>query len=119
MEPSIQYAQTTDGVSIAFWTLGEGMPLVQMLPFTHIQGELRIPELRRFFDSIAQNRIDLFITDLLIRNTRPRAPGSTHKRLQDTIFRGTRRTLSCGTLFFVSGRGYRNDSEDDSRKRPL
>jgi len=24
MEPRIQYAQTADGVSIAFWTLGEG-----------------------------------------------------------------------------------------------
>ena len=23
MEPRIQYAQTADGVSIAFWTLGE------------------------------------------------------------------------------------------------
>ncbi len=28
MEPRIQYAQTKDGVSIAFWTLGEGMPLL-------------------------------------------------------------------------------------------
>jgi hypothetical protein len=27
MEPRIQYAQTKDGVSIAFWTLGEGTPL--------------------------------------------------------------------------------------------
>ncbi len=27
MEPRIQYAQTADGASIAFWTLGEGMPL--------------------------------------------------------------------------------------------
>ena len=28
MEPRIQYTQTEDGVSIAFWTLGEGMSLV-------------------------------------------------------------------------------------------
>jgi hypothetical protein len=28
MEPRIQYAQSADGVSIAFYTLGEGMPLV-------------------------------------------------------------------------------------------
>jgi hypothetical protein len=28
MEPRIQYAQTEDGVSIAFWVMGEGMPLV-------------------------------------------------------------------------------------------
>ena len=27
MEPRIQYAKTADGVSIAFWTLGVGMPL--------------------------------------------------------------------------------------------
>src|SRR5439155_25561066 len=26
--PHIQYVKTTDGVSIAFWTLGEGPPLV-------------------------------------------------------------------------------------------
>ncbi len=30
MEPRIQYAQTKDGVSIAFWTLGEGMPYAWM-----------------------------------------------------------------------------------------
>jgi hypothetical protein len=30
MEPRIQYAQTKDGVSIAYWTLGEGTPLVIM-----------------------------------------------------------------------------------------
>jgi hypothetical protein len=28
MEPRIQYAKTTDGVSIAFWTLGKGVPLL-------------------------------------------------------------------------------------------
>ncbi len=30
MEPRIQYAKTKDGVSIAYWTLGEGMPVVHM-----------------------------------------------------------------------------------------
>ena len=28
MEPRIRYAQTAGGVSTAFWTLGEGLPLV-------------------------------------------------------------------------------------------
>jgi len=39
MEPRIQYARTEDGVSIAFWTLGEGPPLVQMpnFPLSHTQ----------------------------------------------------------------------------------
>ncbi len=27
MEPRIQYAHTKDGVSIAYWTLGEGVPM--------------------------------------------------------------------------------------------
>jgi hypothetical protein len=30
MHSRSQYAQTADGVSIAFWTLGEGMPFVYM-----------------------------------------------------------------------------------------
>ena len=29
MEPRIQYAKTSDGVSIAFWTLGEGLSLAR------------------------------------------------------------------------------------------
>ncbi len=32
MEPRIQYAKTSDGVSIAFWTLGEGMPAIAACP---------------------------------------------------------------------------------------
>ena len=32
MEPRIQYAKTSDGVSIAGATLGEGPPLVIVLP---------------------------------------------------------------------------------------
>ena len=45
MEPRIQYAQTADGVSIAFWTLGEGMPLVHLpnLPLSHMQMEWQFP----------------------------------------------------------------------------
>jgi hypothetical protein len=39
MEPRIQYAKTADGVSIAFWTLGEWMLRVFMpvIPFGHVQ----------------------------------------------------------------------------------
>ena len=29
-EPRIQYAKTEDGVSIAFWTMGEGEPFLWM-----------------------------------------------------------------------------------------
>ncbi|HJX60929.1 MAG TPA: adenylate/guanylate cyclase domain-containing protein [Dehalococcoidia bacterium] len=58
MEPRIQYAQTTDGVSIAFWTLGEGAPLVEMptIPVSHIQMEWQIPEWRRWYEPLARTR---------------------------------------------------------------
>ena len=57
MEPRIQYAQTTDGVSIAFWTLGEGTPLVHLsLIFSHIQMEWQLPECRRWYERLAQKR---------------------------------------------------------------
>jgi len=58
MEPRIQYAQTADGVSIAFWTLGEGMPLVHMpLVFPHVQLEWQIREVRSFYERLAEKRM--------------------------------------------------------------
>jgi class 3 adenylate cyclase len=58
MEPRIQYAKTKDGVSIAFWTLGEGMPLVwsQALGGSHIELEWQWPVLRAFYERLAQKR---------------------------------------------------------------
>jgi len=57
MEPRIQYAQTADGVSIAFCTMGKGMPLVHMAhPFTHIQMEWQFPEMRRWHGRLAEKR---------------------------------------------------------------
>jgi class 3 adenylate cyclase len=41
MEPRIQYAKTSDGVSIAYYTLGGGPPLVHIrLMFSHLTAEL-------------------------------------------------------------------------------
>jgi len=59
MEPRIQYAQTTDGVSIAFCTMGEGIPLVHMpfIPLSHIQLEWQLPELRSWNDRLARKRM--------------------------------------------------------------
>jgi class 3 adenylate cyclase len=58
MEPRIQYAQTKDGVSIAFWALGKGMPLIMMPPaaFSHVQLEWRVPEARRWYERLAESR---------------------------------------------------------------
>jgi class 3 adenylate cyclase/pimeloyl-ACP methyl ester carboxylesterase len=59
MEPRIQYAKTADGVSIAFWTLGEGMPYVYL---PAIGGPNRIelvwqwPEYRAYLERQAQKR---------------------------------------------------------------
>src|SRR3972149_8758475 len=59
MEPRIQYAQAADGVSIAFYTLGEGRPLVHMpnIPWSHIQLEWQHPRWRRWYELLAQNRM--------------------------------------------------------------
>jgi len=58
MEPRIQYAQTADGVSIAFWTLGEGTPFVYMpsLPFCHVQLEWQYPPWRDWYERLAERR---------------------------------------------------------------
>jgi len=58
MEPRIQYATTADGVSIAFWTLGEGPLYVSMpgAPVSNIQMEWQIPEVRAIFEAWAAGR---------------------------------------------------------------
>ena len=58
MEPRIQYAKTSDGVSIAYWVLGKGMPLVYASspPFNHLQMEWQIPQLRLLFERLARGR---------------------------------------------------------------
>ena len=56
MEPNIQYATTSDDVSIAFWTIGSGMPLVVMPspPFSHILLEWQDPNRRSLYEQLAQ-----------------------------------------------------------------
>lgn len=58
MEPRIQYATTADGVNIAFWSLGEGAPLVHLPWFraSHVQLEWQFPEVRRWYEALASKR---------------------------------------------------------------
>ena len=58
MEPRIQYAKTADGVSIAFWTLGQGTPVVWMpfLPWGHIQLEWQNPGWRHWDERLAAKK---------------------------------------------------------------
>jgi class 3 adenylate cyclase/alpha-beta hydrolase superfamily lysophospholipase len=55
MEPRIQYATTTDGVNIAFATIGEGQPVVWAhTPIaSHVQLEWQQPTLRPFLSTVA------------------------------------------------------------------
>ena len=56
MMPSIQYARTEDGVSIAYWTLGKGSPLLADVGYwSHVQREWDIPERRAWFERQAEN----------------------------------------------------------------
>ncbi len=59
-EPRIQYAKTSDGVSIAYWTMGDGeSPLVMSSPFawSHISLELRARELASWYKHLASGRM--------------------------------------------------------------
>jgi pimeloyl-ACP methyl ester carboxylesterase/DNA-binding CsgD family transcriptional regulator len=58
MEPRIQYAKTSDGMSIAFWTLGEGIPFVHMpsAPFSPTLAVWHRPRGRRWCECLAEKR---------------------------------------------------------------
>ncbi len=60
MEPRIQYAKTTDGVSIAYYAHGEGMPFVGMVTLTSIQHDSHIPEVRPWFERMAGRKLVRF-----------------------------------------------------------
>jgi class 3 adenylate cyclase len=56
MEPRIQYCQTKDGVSIAYWKMGDGPPTIHLPPMIwgHLQLELAHPEWRTWHDALAE-----------------------------------------------------------------
>jgi pimeloyl-ACP methyl ester carboxylesterase/DNA-binding CsgD family transcriptional regulator len=56
-EPGIRYATAPDGTSIAFWTLGEGSPLLFTPPFPlgNIRLEWQEPRVRAFYRRLALN----------------------------------------------------------------
>ena len=53
--PPIQYTRTSDGVNIAYWTLGEGPPLliVNLPVMSHLQREWEVETLRKFYEGLA------------------------------------------------------------------
>ncbi|MFQ5472718.1 MAG: adenylate/guanylate cyclase domain-containing protein [Dehalococcoidia bacterium] len=58
MEPRIQYAKTSDGVNIAYWAEGEGIPLVIMppLPWSHLQAELDDSGYQEWYGALAHGK---------------------------------------------------------------
>ncbi|MCH7580575.1 MAG: alpha/beta fold hydrolase, partial [Chloroflexi bacterium] len=59
MEPRIQYAKTEDGVSIAYWTMGKGTPLL-VTPHSPMSWSLRSwqnPEARAYYEKVTQGRL--------------------------------------------------------------
>ncbi len=60
MEPRIQYTKTADGVSIAYWVLGEGgrpLLLTPPLGWSNIAREWQIPALRAWYERLASRRM--------------------------------------------------------------
>jgi class 3 adenylate cyclase len=57
MEPQVRYARTADGISIAYWMIGEGEAVVDMgqPPATHIQMEWRIAPIRSWYERFAHH----------------------------------------------------------------
>lgn len=76
MEPRIQYATTRDGVSIAYWAMGEGPTVVvppPASPWSHLQLEWQVPEWRHWYEHMLESvrvvRYDSRGTGLSDRNS--------------------------------------------------
>jgi pimeloyl-ACP methyl ester carboxylesterase len=56
-EPPVQYARTSDGGNIAYYSIGTGAPpLVYIVPFSHVVQERQHPELRAWWAGLSANR---------------------------------------------------------------
>jgi pimeloyl-ACP methyl ester carboxylesterase/DNA-binding CsgD family transcriptional regulator len=55
-EPVIQYAKASDGVSIAYYSIGAGPPLIYMTPRSHLEREWQYPEQRAWLERMAEDR---------------------------------------------------------------
>ena len=78
MEPRIQYAKTSDGVNIAYWTLGEGgTPLILTSPrtYSHIALECQDSQLVAWYELSARDR--------MIVRFDPRGTGLSQRELSD------------------------------------
>jgi pimeloyl-ACP methyl ester carboxylesterase/DNA-binding CsgD family transcriptional regulator len=56
MEPVIRYAKDSDGVRIAYYSIGAGPPLIYMTPRSHLEREWQYPEQRAWLERMAKDR---------------------------------------------------------------
>ena len=56
MEPVIRYARASDGVRIAYYSIGAGPPLIYMTPRSHLEREWQYPEQRAWLERMAKDR---------------------------------------------------------------
>ena len=56
MPQSVQYVTTADGVSIAYWAMGDGVPLVvpPVLPTSHLEMEWQIVSRRQVYEALGR-----------------------------------------------------------------
>jgi class 3 adenylate cyclase/pimeloyl-ACP methyl ester carboxylesterase len=57
MPHSLQFASTSDGVGIAYWAIGDGLPLVipPVIVTSHLEMELQIPSRRATYEGLARD----------------------------------------------------------------
>jgi len=57
--PQVRYARTSDGVSIAYWVIGSGQPIIYLppLPMTHIELEWEVDDIRATYERTARNNV--------------------------------------------------------------
>ena len=57
VEPDVRYATSADGTSIAWTSIGSGPTLIHLpgVPFSNVEGEWRVPVLRRAFTTLGQD----------------------------------------------------------------
>jgi class 3 adenylate cyclase len=88
--PRIQYLKSSDGVSIAYWKLGEGgTPLLMAPPLgaSHLSLEWEVPELRAWYERLASRR-------LLVRYD-PRGLGMSERDVADCSLETHATDLAC------------------------
>ena len=116
MEPRIQYAQTADGVGIAFWTLGEGKPLVP----SHAQLAWQVPEVRRVYEGFAKAQEVLRTHNRIVRDALKAHGGFEVKTMGDGFmasFVSATRALECSIAMQRAFSEHNQSAEEPIRVR--